>query len=34
VRKVLDFRGDNDRAWERAALYLVGQLEQLPPDAR
>jgi Protein of unknown function (DUF2380) len=34
VRKVLDFRGDNDRAWQRAALYLVGQLEQLPPDAR
>jgi Protein of unknown function (DUF2380) len=34
VRKVLDFRGDNDRAWQRAALYLVDQLEQLPPDAR
>jgi hypothetical protein len=34
VRKVLDFRGDNDKAWQRAALYLVGQLEQLPPDAR
>jgi Protein of unknown function (DUF2380) len=34
VRKVLDFRGDNDRAWQRAALYLVGQLEELPPDAR
>jgi hypothetical protein len=34
VRKVLDFRGDNDRAWQRAALYLVGRLEELPPDAR
>jgi hypothetical protein len=34
VRKVLDFRGDNDRAWQRAALYLVRELEQLPPDAR
>jgi hypothetical protein len=34
VRKVLDFRGDNDRAWQRAAIYLVRQLEQLPPDAR
>jgi hypothetical protein len=34
VRKVLDFRSDNDRAWQRAALYLVGQLEQLPPNAR
>jgi Protein of unknown function (DUF2380) len=34
VRKVLDFRGDNDRAWQRAALYLVDQLEELPPDAR
>jgi hypothetical protein len=34
VRKVLDFRGDNDRAWQRAALYLVRQLEQLPPEAR
>jgi Protein of unknown function (DUF2380) len=34
VREVLDFRGDNDRAWQRAALYLVRELEQLPPDAR
>jgi Protein of unknown function (DUF2380) len=34
VRKVLDFRGDNDRAWQRAALYLVRELEQLPPEAR
>jgi hypothetical protein len=34
VRKVLDFRGDNDQAWRRAALYLARQLEQLPPDAR
>jgi hypothetical protein len=34
VRKVLDFRGDNDRAWQRAALYLVRALEQLPADAR
>jgi len=34
LRKVLDFRGDNDRAWQHTALYLVGQLEQLPPDAR
>ena len=34
VRKVLDFRGDNDRAWQRATLYLVRELEQLPADAR
>jgi Protein of unknown function (DUF2380) len=34
LREVLDFRGDNDKAWQRAALYLVGQLEQLPPEAR
>jgi hypothetical protein len=34
ARKVLDFRGDNDRAWQRAALYLVRELEQLPPGAR
>jgi Protein of unknown function (DUF2380) len=34
LREVLDFRGDNDEAWQRAALYLVGQLEQLPPDQR
>jgi hypothetical protein len=34
VRKVLDFRGDNDKAWQRAGLYLVGQLERLPPEAR
>jgi hypothetical protein len=34
VREVLDFRGDNDRAWQRAALYLVRELERLPPDAR
>jgi hypothetical protein len=34
VRKVLDFRGDNDRAWQRAALYLARALEQLPPEAR
>jgi Protein of unknown function (DUF2380) len=33
VRKVLDFRGDTDEAWQRAALYLVRELEQLPPDA-
>ena len=34
LRKVLDFRGDNDQAWQRAALYLARELEQLPPDAR
>jgi hypothetical protein len=34
LRKVLDFRGDNDRAWQRAALYLTRQLVELPPDAR
>lgn len=34
LREVLDFRGDNDRAWERAALYLARQLEQLPPEDR
>ena len=34
VREVLDFRGDNDKAWQRAALYLARQLEQLPPEAR
>lgn len=30
LRKVLDFRGDNDRAWQQATLYLVRALEQLP----
>ena len=34
ARKVLDFRGDTDQAWQRAALYLARALEQLPPDAR
>jgi hypothetical protein len=34
LRKVIDFRGDNDQAWERTARYLARQLEQLPPDAR
>jgi hypothetical protein len=34
VRKVLDFRGDNDRAWQHAADYLARQLAELPPDAR
>jgi Protein of unknown function (DUF2380) len=34
VRKVLDFRGDTDEAWQRATLYLVNQLERLPPAAR
>ena len=34
VRKVLDFRGDTDEAWQRAALYLAREMEQLPPDAR
>lgn len=34
VRKVLDFRGDTDQAWQRAALYMARELEQLPPDAR
>jgi hypothetical protein len=34
VRKVLDFRGDTDEAWQRAALYLARELEQLPPEAR
>jgi Protein of unknown function (DUF2380) len=34
VRKVLDLRGDNDRAWQRATLYLVRELEHLPPEAR
>jgi Protein of unknown function (DUF2380) len=34
VRKALDFRGDNDRAWQRATLYLVRELEHLPPEAR
>lgn len=34
VRKVLDFRGDTDQAWQRATLYLLRELEQLPPGAR
>jgi Protein of unknown function (DUF2380) len=34
LREVLDFRGDNDKAWQRAALYLARKLEQLPPEAR
>ena len=34
LRKVLDFRGDTDQAWQRAALYLARELEQLPPEAR
>jgi hypothetical protein len=34
LRKVLDFRGDNDRAWQHAADYLARQLAELPPDAR
>jgi hypothetical protein len=34
LRKVLDFRGDTDQAWQRAALYLARELEALPPDAR
>jgi Protein of unknown function (DUF2380) len=34
VRKVLDFRGDTDEAWQRATLYLVNELEQLPRAAR
>jgi len=34
VRKVLDFRGDTDQAWRRAALYLARELEQLPSEKR
>jgi hypothetical protein len=34
LRKVLDFRGDTDQAWQLAALYLARELEQLPPEAR
>jgi Protein of unknown function (DUF2380) len=34
LRKVLDFRGDTDQAWQRAALYLARELEQLPPADR
>jgi hypothetical protein len=34
LRKVLDFRGDNDRAWQHAADYLARQLAELPPGAR
>jgi hypothetical protein len=34
LRKVLDFRGDTDQAWQRAALYLARELEQLPPQDR
>jgi hypothetical protein len=34
LRKVLDFRGDTDQAWQRAALYLARELEQLPPGER
>jgi hypothetical protein len=34
LRKVLDFRGDTDQAWQRAALYLARELEQLAPEDR
>ena len=34
LRKVLDFRGDTDQAWQRAALYLAREIEQLPPTDR
>jgi hypothetical protein len=34
VREVLDFRGDTDQAWQRATLYLLRELEQLPHNAR
>ena len=32
--RVLDFRGDNDRSWLRAADYLIRDLSQLPPAQR
>jgi Protein of unknown function (DUF2380) len=32
--RVLDFRGDNDRSWLKAADYLVGDLAKLPPARR
>jgi hypothetical protein len=34
AHKVLDFRGDNDEAWQRATDYLGRAIEQLPPDER
>ncbi|WP_181700596.1 DUF3280 domain-containing protein [Chthonobacter albigriseus] len=34
VHKSLDFRGDNDAAWQRMASYLVNRLAELPPSAR
>ena len=32
--RVLDFRGDNDRSWLRAADYLIRDLAKLPPGRR
>lgn len=32
--RVLDFRGDNDRAWLKAADYLIRDMAKLPPDRR
>lgn len=34
VRKILDFRGDNDTAWLRAANYFVRWLREDAPDLR
>jgi hypothetical protein len=34
VHKVLDFRGDNDAAWEQVTGYLVRELAEIPPEAR
>jgi len=33
-RKALDFRGDNDVAWDRATRYLVRYLAAIPPASR
>lgn len=32
--RVLGFRGDNDRAWLKAADYLIRDMAKLPPDRR
>jgi len=34
IRKILDFRGDNDTAWLRAANYFVRWLREDAPDLR
>ena len=32
--RTLDFRGDNDQSWRRAADYLIRDIAKVPPDQR